>query len=561
MTSIPGGEPRDTDQAMSAEARSQFVKELKHRDDIIESLQKTIDELFGKLYRRPPSPESEQGQEPQWHLLDWLDNKLDRDGNNIGDSKAQFLFIYDRLNEHDQGLVRTEYHDALMNRTFDYKHLLSALRHAYFKEFTEDQSRNEGAASPVQRLHLLDLPNEVIIHIAQWCHLQPREGKKLLIRSGWGRGWRDPGGLDCFSRVNKVLRRLSSSILFSRLSTSLFPATLHLRLPSLLRNDDITQNARTLSLKVTLIEDDLDLVGRSRGRGGPKLLISTLRSMARLEELHLQFEDLRIDNPEDSFVSELRHIVLSIGLQLDGLRGLSVDVIPCPTSHMTSQNTESWDLSFLASLCPNIERANLWVQDNLHPQPGISGLREFVNLPNLVEIQFKNHRPHGWSEGQILDIVEAFPRLRRLYLPGDLGVPSALSLAPILSRLSSLEVLAISAISWSQNRSLEFLASSVHDVPPQRELGEIAQDIFHHCRLLKELRLSTGRWINGMERGDTVKLFLSTFDAAGMRQGFECVGGRGVAGDNMVPRVFEDNPACLPCGWPRIMRVVDRKNL
>ncbi|KAK6072054.1 hypothetical protein SCUP515_07613 [Seiridium cupressi] len=394
MTSIPGGEPRDTDQAMSAEAQSQFVKELKHRDDIIESLQKTVEKLFGKLNLRPPSPE------PQWHLLDWLDNKLDRDGNDVGDSKAQFLFIYDRLNEHDQGLVRTEYHDALMNGIFDYKHLLSALRHAYFEEFTEYQSRNEGAASPVQRLDLLDLPNEIIIHIAQWCHLQPQEGKKLLIKPDWGRAWRNPGGLDCFSRVNKMLRRLSSPILFSRLSKTLFPATLHLHLPSLLRNDDITQNTRTLSLKVILFEDGL--VERSRGRGGPKLLISTLRSMARLEELRLQFEDSHIDNPGDSFISELRHTVLSTGFQLDGLRGLSVDIIPRPISHTTPQSTERWDLSFLASLCPNIERANLWVQDDLHPQPGVSGLREFANLPNLVEIQFKNHRPHGWYEGQIL---------------------------------------------------------------------------------------------------------------------------------------------------------------
>lgn len=99
--------------------------------------------------------------------------------------------------------------------------------------------------SGMQQVQLLDLPYELLMIVAEWCHLQPRQQVTVEYASDPRRPRLDVGGgLDRLSRVNKGLRRITMPTMFSRLKMRCEEMQLHIHLATLVANKDILQAAR-----------------------------------------------------------------------------------------------------------------------------------------------------------------------------------------------------------------------------------------------------------------------------------------------------------------------------
>ncbi|KAF3019704.1 hypothetical protein E8E14_007522 [Neopestalotiopsis sp. 37M] len=161
-----------------------------------------------------------------------------------------------------------------------------------------------------------------------------------------------------------------------------------------------------------------------------KLLVSTLKSMDGLREFSFSYKNLKEDFP-----AEFSNLVRDWKLCLPRLTGLRL-VREEPDSPL------EYPLSYaLASMCPNLERAELEFDDifGTRQVPGLSGLGD---LPRLLEIFF-TAGGNELTNANVRTIVETFPQLRRLGIDRTLGTGSPESLVPILSSLPDLEFLAI----------------------------------------------------------------------------------------------------------------------
>ncbi|KAH6648067.1 hypothetical protein BKA67DRAFT_662798 [Truncatella angustata] len=100
----------DAIEASRMELELEFKSRLEHRDNQIAEMRQTINELTTKLKLYDQLPDPRKLYEAKSRLLDWLKamkNKLRHDGNAIGDSRAQFDYVYYRLTSQDQDLVLT----------------------------------------------------------------------------------------------------------------------------------------------------------------------------------------------------------------------------------------------------------------------------------------------------------------------------------------------------------------------------------------------------------------------------------------------------------------------
>ncbi|KAH6648068.1 hypothetical protein BKA67DRAFT_662799 [Truncatella angustata] len=324
---------------------------------------------------------------------------------------------------------------------------------------------------PNQVLHLLDLPNEILLNIAHWCHIQPRETKRVtsLIPTTDFRkedcSVNVGGGLDSLSRVNKCLWNILRLVVFSRLNIKCDEDKLGIHLTTLLQNGTISHSARTLCIVTEIsnnprtkyaVQHSSDVRAESKGRKCAVLPISVLEIIPGLIDLRV---DIEMCFTEPWLLTYFRQCAIQINLRLDQLEGLFLG----KSTWVGATNSVDGDMSFLVSICPNIERASLpFVQR----RPRVENFVPFGNLKNLKDVQFdmgvdRVSYSGEWNEISVLgqyvipptliiasnstsEITDIFPRSHRHYLPGKF-FSNVRSLALILGRLAKLEFLALTS--------------------------------------------------------------------------------------------------------------------
>ncbi|ETS74273.1 hypothetical protein PFICI_14139 [Pestalotiopsis fici W106-1] len=430
---------------------------------------------------------------PELDLLRWITEmreKLDHDSVSIGSCQDQLEYFYASLGFRSNkviGSLRSHDMDKYQGDEsggFDYWQTLRKLQRRFLPELEEQKYIKSLDAKPGQKIHLLDLPQEIIMCIAHWCHYQPRRTtnpdshisnnpQELQIPIG--------GGLDRLSQVSKFVRSLVVPLMFSRVELSCFRIDLAQCLGSLLELEKFLPHVRMFGLVVCELEEpprSISAAERSDDERSAISLISALKAMSGLREFALYIEDL-----EDNLLAEISNLVRDSELRLPLLTGLRISRnCSCDNLGVDDSCVSTFPLFYaLASMGPNVERASLDFEEVFKTRqvPGLSG---FGDLPKLVEVRFKRGA-FPLSNANILTIVEAFPRLQRLDLPEPLETRSPKSLIPILSLLTDLEFLAL-CIDPENPESIE-------DFSRLQKKKCIAEDFFLQCHRLQHIYLKS----------------------------------------------------------------------
>ncbi|CAJ2504244.1 Uu.00g116380.m01.CDS01 [Anthostomella pinea] len=388
-------------------------------------------------------------------------------------------------------------------------------------------------ATPAQELFLLDMPVEIQLLIAECCHRTKREEARDLRLPGENKQKAIGGGLDRLSRVNKTLRRRVMPLMFAHLRISCDEALLHTELAELLASDNgILEAARTrciytLGPHVTFGHRH-NRIRQPWGKcdaSAPELLGHVLKAVSGLHEVALQLK-----YGSHTIMPAFRKHARESGLILPNIKGLQFG----------TDVDHQFNHSFMAEVCPNLERARFHVRNS--PAQTL-GLSVFGRVESLREVQLHmsstDTRSRGWNADTVQQIVTMFPNVRRIFMTGllDYAVPRPLAnLAPVLSQFTNLEVLVVPRGPQDPD-----------DEPYAEDPNEVSRVFFKLCPRLEEFYIEHRLFGN---------------EVLGVPQGFRVVDGAGSFETFEIPDdpqgAFEPNPRYNSLRFPRFMQVSAR---